>query len=80
MYPSGIAPLLRTSSNPDLSSDPITLDVRNVTDKMQKIRKFWAHGIQTAASSLVQIPPQPTQSEQPSKDPQTTIPTPDEPS
>lgn len=75
MYPSGIAPLLRTSSNPDLSGDPITLDVRNVTDKMQKIRKFWAHGIQTAASSLVNIPAQPpTQSDQPSKDPQSEAP------
>lgn len=71
MYPSAIAPLLRASSNPDLATDPIAIDARNVTEKMQRTRQFWSHGIRVAASSLVNIPsqtPQTSPPEEPSKE------------
>lgn len=64
MYPSTIAPLLRASSNPDLATDPIAIEARSLTEKMQRTRQFWAHGIQVAASSLVNVPQQPPQSHQ----------------
>ena len=64
MYPSALAPLLRATSNPDLATDPITLDVRSLTQKMQRTRQFWAHGIQVAATSLVNVPQNPPPSGQ----------------
>lgn len=69
MYPSAIAPLLRASSNPDLATDPVALDARSITERMIRTRQFWAHGIQVAAASLVNIPsePKPLQQE-PSKE------------
>lgn len=57
MYPSAIAPLLRTGSTPDLSSDPICLEVKGMTEKLSRTRNFWSHGLKTAASSLIKIPP-----------------------
>lgn len=62
MYPSSFGPLLRASSNPDLGVDPIAIDAKTMTEKLQRTRQFWAHGIQVAASSLVnaqQPPPEP---------------------
>lgn len=64
MYPSALAPLLRASSNPDLATDPISVDAQNLTQKMQRTRQFWAHGIQVAASSLVNVPQNAPQSQQ----------------
>lgn len=66
MYPSGLLPLLRSSSNPDLASDPISTEIESLTQKMQRTRQFWAHGIQVAASSLVNIRQAPSQSQIPS--------------
>lgn len=54
-YPSAIASIARSSSNPDLASDPIAVDARNLTEKMNRVRKFWEHGIHTATSSLVDV-------------------------
>ena len=60
---------MRSSSYPDLASDAIALDARNVTEKMTRLRHFWTHGLDTAASSLVKSKsPTPTQSESPSKE------------
>ena len=58
MYPSAVAHIARSSSNPDLGNDPVTIDARNLTEKMLRVRKFWQQGIQTAATSLVNIPAQ----------------------
>lgn len=55
MYPSSLAPLARSSSNPDLIADPLTLDARSLTEKMGRVRKFWQHGIQTAVTSIVNV-------------------------
>lgn len=69
MYPSSIAPLARSSSNPDLIGDPITLDARSLTEKMSHVRKFWQHGIQTAVTSLVNVQQSEAQQQlQPPKD------------
>jgi hypothetical protein len=56
MYPSAVAQLARSSSNPDMVTDPLTLDARNITEKMNRVRKFWQQGIKTAATSLVNLP------------------------
>lgn len=70
MYPSAIAPLLRASSNPDLATDPITIDARSMTEKLQRTRQFWSHGIKVAVNSLVNVPQQSAQdqSQEPSKE------------
>lgn len=57
MYPSAIAPLLRSGSTPDLSTDPISLDLKGMTEKLSRTRNFWSHGLKVAASSLIKIPP-----------------------
>jgi len=68
MYPSAVAPLLRSSSNPDLATDPIAIDARSMTEKMQRTRKFWANGIRTAIANV------PEQQQAPSKDlPSTSV-------
>lgn len=68
MYPSSLAPLARSSSNPDLIGDPITLDARSLTEKMSHVRKFWQHGIQTALTSLVNVQQSEAQQVQPPKE------------
>ncbi|XP_070499007.1 putative leucine-rich repeat-containing protein DDB_G0290503 isoform X4 [Chironomus tepperi] len=68
MYPSGLAPLARSSSNPDLIGDPMTLDARTLTAKMSHVRKFWQHGIQTAVTSLVNVQQSQAQQIQPPKE------------
>jgi hypothetical protein len=57
MYPSAIAPLMQTGSAPDLSSDPIALDLKGMTEKLSRTRNFWSHGLKVAATSLIKIPP-----------------------
>lgn len=57
MYPSAVATLFRSTSNPDLATDPIALDARNITEKLIRTRKFWQHGIRTAVSSIAPAEP-----------------------
>lgn len=57
MYPSALAPLVKTNSNPDLMADPISFDLRGMSEKMARTRNFWSHGLKSAVGGLTKTPP-----------------------
>lgn len=56
MYPSALAPLMKSSSNPDLV-DPIAFDLKGMREKLSRTRNFWANGMKSAACNLIKVPP-----------------------
>lgn len=57
MYPSALAPLMKSSSNPDLMGDQISLDLKGISEKLARTRTFWSHGLKSAAGNLIKTPP-----------------------
>lgn len=56
MYPSALAPLMKSSSNPDLI-DPVGFDLKGMSEKLSRTRNFWSNGLKSAASNLIKVPP-----------------------
>jgi hypothetical protein len=58
-----MAPLARSSSNPDFTSDRVALDARNLTEKLIHVKNFWQSGLHSALSKVANN--MSSQSEQP---------------
>ncbi|KAG5676690.1 hypothetical protein PVAND_006506 [Polypedilum vanderplanki] len=79
MWPSAVAPLARSTSNPDFTSDRISMDARNLTEKLSHVKNYWQHGIQTAISNITgmnnssTLPTQPIISQPPKEEDEENI-------